>query len=253
MGKMKLFCLPYAGGGAGSFSKWRKYLHPEIELIPVELAGRGSRMREPLYRDAYEAIEDVFQHIKGETGKGPYAIFGHSMGSMIGYYVIRKIRDNHLPGPLHAFFSGREAPHIKREDKKKYHLMSDADFQQEIIDLGGTPPEFFEHPELVEVFLPVLKNDFKIAECGVEDTGIQPLDIDITIFLGRDEDLSADECDGWKYHTKKYCTTHYFPGGHFFLQEETERLLGLIDNTMRACCKDLSTTAQKSHAVRYPY
>ncbi len=232
---IKLFCFPYAGGSSGVFSNWKQYLHAGIELVPVELAGRGKRIHEPLYKDISEVVNDVFQLMKADIAYGPYALFGHSMGCMIAYDLMEKIRNSNLHRPLHLFFSGRGAPHLKREDEKKYHLMNDKDFKRAIIELGGTPLEFFEHPELLELFIPLLKNDFKIAETGIEKREIHPLDESITIFLGKEDDLTAEQCDGWKRHTKKLCSIHYFQGGHFFLHKQTQKMVTLIDHILRNC------------------
>lgn len=215
------------------FSKWKPYLHPRIELIPVELAGRGRRIHEAHYGDAREAIEDAFQLIKSEIYQARYALFGHSMGSMISYELAHKITNSNLPPPVHLFFSGKGAPHLQRSEEKKYHLMSDDVFKKELIELGGTPSELFEHPELLELFIPLLKNDFKITENGAEREGIHPLDENITIFLGTEDDMTQQQCDGWKYHTKNNCSIHYFEGGHFFLHEETEQVVRIINDTLK--------------------
>src|SRR6185295_19672066 len=97
-----------------------------------------------------DAVEDVFRLIKSEISHSPYAIFGHSMGSLIAYELVQKIKARKLSGPIHAFFSGSCAPHL-RDEKKTYHLMNESDFRSEVIELGGTPPEFFEHPELIDM------------------------------------------------------------------------------------------------------
>jgi surfactin synthase thioesterase subunit len=232
MSKIKLFCLPYAGGSAAIFNKWKQFVNPAIELVPIELAGRGKRIKEALYKDVNEVVEDVFQVIKEKIDHSHYALLGHSMGAMISYELAQRIADSDLPSPLHVFFSGRKAPHVKRADEKFFHLMNDDEFKLEVIRLGGTPPEFFEHPELLELFLPFLKNDFKIAEAEMHFTEIRPLDCNITVFLGKDEDLTAEECHGWKLHTKQLCSIYYFEGGHFFLHSETEGLVKIINSTL---------------------
>jgi medium-chain acyl-[acyl-carrier-protein] hydrolase len=236
MTKIKLFCFPYAGGSAVIFNKWKQFLHAGIELIPVELAGRGKRIHEPLYKDVPEAIDDVFQIVSKGINGLPYALFGHSMGGMISYQLSQKLRENGYSASTHIFFSGRSAPHVKRTDDIKYHLLDEEEFRKEVITLGGTPPEFFDHPELLEVFLPVLKNDFKLAETDIQNGEIHPLDCNITVFLGKEEDLTTEQCDGWKKHTKKLCTMHYFEGGHFFINNETEQIVRLINNTLFGDC-----------------
>lgn len=232
MKKIKLFCIPYAGGSATIYTKWNRHLNPSVELVAVELAGRGSRMQEGLYQNIPEAVEDIFKFISKDIHQGPYAIFGHSMGAMLAYKLAQRIREAGGVEPLHIFLSGRGAPGIKRDDKKKYHLMNEKEFMEAIIKLGGTPPEFFEHPELMELFLPLLKNDFKLSESDDIPVEIKPLDQNLTVFLGKEEDLTAEQCDSWKKHTRKLCNIHYFNGGHFFLHNETEQITRIINNVL---------------------
>lgn len=142
MSRIKLFCLPYAGGSSIIFRPWQQYISPGIELVPVELAGRGSRILDKRYENASEAVDDTFAFIQKEIDQSPYSLFGHSMGCMIIYDLAKKIREKGLRPPLHLFFSGRGAPSVKRTEKK-FHLMNDDDFQNEILALGGTPPRIF--------------------------------------------------------------------------------------------------------------
>ena len=243
MDKIKLFCLPYAGGSSIIYNKWKPYLHPRIELFPIELAGRGKRIADPFYSNLNEAVDDIYPEIKSEIQNSQYGLFGHSMGGLIVYDLAQKIRDHNLPAPQHIFFSGRSAPHVYREDDKIFHLMGNEEFKSEVMDLGGTPPSFFEHPELMELFLPLLKNDFKIAETQVYDREINPFDSNISILLGKEDDLNAEECDGWKLHTKKLCSIHHFNGGHFFLHNEVKQIVKFINNTLLG---DLFENANKA-------
>ncbi len=233
MRKIKLFCFPYAGGSATVYTKWKDYLRPEIELRPIELAGRGKRIQDDLYKDLQNAVDEIFQTIRSEIQDSQYILFGHSMGSMISYELTRKIRENNLPSPMHVFFSGNRAPHTPRTNEKKYHLMDDEEFKSEVIELGGTPPEFFEYPELLEIILPMLKNDFRIAETYVHQGEVKPLKHDITVLLGKEDELTPEQCHGWQCHTNQVCSMHYFEGGHFFLHDETKRITDLINDVSK--------------------
>lgn len=232
MKKMKLFCIPYAGGSAIIYNKWSQQLHSSIELVPIELAGRGRRMHEEYYQNIPEAVEDIFNFISKDITQTPYAIFGHSMGAMLAYHLTQRIREAKVSQPVHVFLSGRGAPGIERDDKKKYHLMNEQEFLEAVVKLGGTPPEFFEHPELMQLFLPLLRNDFRLSESEDINAVIRPLDHQFSILLGKDEDLTAEQCDSWKRHTHKLCTTYYFNGGHFFLHDETTQITKIINNTL---------------------
>ena len=221
-----------AGGSAAIYNDWNTYLDAGIALRPVELAGRGRRINDPFYADLDEAVEDVFQRIKPEIQLAPYLIFGHSMGCRMAYKLVQKIRAAKLPMPLHTFFSGGSAPHLHREDKKIFHVMDDEEFGRELLNLGGTPPQFLEYPELLEIFLPVLKNDFRIIETHQYDEKIYPLEDDITVFMGKEDEFTPAQCDGWKYHTTGLCHMHYFEGGHFFLNNHPQQLLELVNRRL---------------------
>lgn len=233
MSRVKLFCFPYAGGSSAIFSKWKLHLDPAIDLVAVELTGRGRRLHESLYTDFPAAVDDVFKQIEDQLC-GHYALFGHSMGSRISYALAQKIRQHRLPTPVHAFFSGSNAPHVKRADERMFHLMDDGEFKREVMMLGGTPAEFFQYPELQELFFPVLRNDFKLTETEKIADTIYPLAHNITVFLGKDDDLSDREGHGWHAHTTSLCSVHYFNGGHFFLNDSILHVVRLINAALLA-------------------
>lgn len=235
MSDVKVFCFPYAGGSAAIFNKWKSCLgiNSGIELIPVELAGRGRRIQEPLYAGLQEAIEDLYQVVRDDIQNAPYAFFGHSLGGLLAYELAQKIKSLDVTQPLHLFFSGKSAPNIERNKTAKYHLMDSEEFKSKVIDLGGTPPEFFDHPELMELFLPLLRNDFKLAETNLTQRKLDPFECDISVFLGKEDyEISAEQADSWKVHTNGACVLHYFKGGHFFLNEQVAAIVGLMSDAL---------------------
>jgi len=88
------------------------------------------------------------------------------------------------------------------------------------------------------LFLPLLKNDFQLADTEIRRGGITPLDGAITVLLGKEDDLTAEQCDKWKRQTKKLCTMYHFEGGHFFLHDETEPVVKIINNTLINAFRD---------------
>lgn len=229
-GKVKLFALPYAGGSAAAFTKWKAHMSKQIEFIPVELAGRGRRISETNYKNLAEATEDAFNVISKQIGNDEeYAFFGHSMGSLLAHELTIKMQELNRKMPQHLFFSGRGAIQVKRSDEKIYHKMPDDVFRKEMFNLGGTPPEFFEHPELVELFLPLIKSDFAVAETRPDYDGFQPIDIDITVFNGTEDDITEEQHQGWKDYTTGNCQMHMYEGDHFFLNQKMEEMAQIIN------------------------
>lgn len=230
--KTILFCFPYAGGSASVYNRWSPYLDQSISLYPVELRARGRRIGEPLYPDLESLVDDVLPVISSHAGKNRYALFGHSMGSLIAYRIAKEIDARNLMPPAHLFLSGRAAPHIKRRNEKKFHLMDDDAFRREVIDLGGTPLELFEHPSLLDIYIPVLKNDFRIVETSSDQIPVRRLPQRLSILLGRNEDITTHEATQWEQYTSSECSFHYFDGGHFFLHEQTREVVAHVNEIL---------------------
>ncbi len=233
MTEVKLFCFPFAGGSATVFNQWRQFLQKDIELAPMELAGRGRRIRDPHYDSIAEAADDVYSKIVQDLDVVPYALFGHSMGSAIALELTYKIIAQGHKMPIHIFFSGRNAPHVPKDDEKMFHLMSEEQFRTEVVELGGTPKEFFEHPELMEIFLPLLRNDFKNNETYAQDeNSIKPLDCNITAMYGKEDDMITSNIEEWRKYSKQDFRLHAFDGDHFYLFDNAEVVIDFINDIL---------------------
>lgn len=66
MNKLKLFCIPHAGGLACYYNEWKLMMkeRSDIEVYPIELSGKGSRSDEPLYHSIEEASRDIYNIIR---------------------------------------------------------------------------------------------------------------------------------------------------------------------------------------------
>ncbi|WP_312654282.1 thioesterase II family protein [Aminipila sp.] len=231
MRKIRLFCLPYAGGNANIYFNWRKSLEKYIELCPLELAGRGRRYEEPFYETLDDAIEDIYNIMKDQIKNIEFAFYGHSMGSIIAYELVLRFQERLGIIPKHVFFSGHRAPNVASKDKKTYFL-PDEEFKNEVLKLGGTPKEILENAELVEFFLPLLRADFKIIENYCYQDKKNKLNCDITVLNGKKDDLTLNDIVEWRNHTNGQCKIIMLDGGHFFINDNTENIVNIINNTL---------------------
>jgi medium-chain acyl-[acyl-carrier-protein] hydrolase len=231
MSKINLFCISYAGSSALTYLKWKQYLEPEIELYPLELAGRGNRTRDGFYKDFNAALDDLYHLVKKRIDDTPYAFYGHSMGAILAYEMVCRLRREGHRELVHLFISGRKAPHYPTTDNYTYNL-PDNEFQKAIMNLGGTDRAVFSNPELLEIFLPVLRADYKIlATYQYQELSI-PLDCNITVFNG-DDDLTNDEIQQWKPYTKGKFGVYTFSGGHFFIHKKFRDIVAIINSQLK--------------------
>lgn len=229
---MKLFCLPYAGSSAVIYEKWKKRLSAHAAVIPLELAGRGVRTKDPFYEGMADAAKDVLERLKAQMDGTPYGLFGHSMGGMIMYEVCHLIREQGLQPPEALYFSGRPAPEVLRKEAP-IHELPDDEFAQEILDMGATSAELFAHKQLMDIFMPILRADFHLVETYVyEDRG--PLPWPLTIIAGVDEKWTEAEIAAWTRHTTAECLIVRMEGGHFYLQENAELLMEYLQGRLAA-------------------
>lgn len=229
---INLYCIPYAGGNSTVYYSWKKLVEPYINIIPLELSGRGTRSSEPFYHNFNEATCDLFRKIKDNIEKEPYALFGHSMGSTLAYELTQKIISSGLSRPVHVFFSGRKPPQ-NNKDYKKISNESIENFKKEILDLGGTPPEIFDNPLLEKIFLPILKADYRILEEYRYDAKTDRLPIDISIFFG-DKDIHTpiDGIKDWNKYTSCNCKFYCIEGGHFFINKNAAAVVNHINRIL---------------------
>lgn len=229
MKKTRVYCIPHAGGSAMVYNKWNEFAGNHIEIVPVELAGRGNRIREQLYETLEEAVDDVYRSIESKLDDCPYVIYGHSMGSWIALELCFKIIQQKKSSPITLIISGKEPP-IKERGGKIIHQLNEEEFKKEMLKLGGTPKEVFNNEELKKLFVPIIRSDYKIIETYDTKKSFEKLAYPIVLFNGIDDDITADEVESWKNYTSKNFEFHNFKGGHFFVYENAKEVVDKINN-----------------------
>ncbi|MDH6461929.1 surfactin synthase thioesterase subunit [Micromonospora sp. A200] len=221
---VQLFCLPYAGAGASAFRRWPEGIGPDVEVLAVQLPGRENRISE----DPRFTVPDVAAAIAGRADR-PYAIYGHSMGGRVGFEVVRELRRTGRPLPLRLYVGGARAPHVTAPSL--FDGLSGVDDDELLRRLGaggGLPAELLEHPELVQLLLPLLRADFGRVDSYRYVPG-EPLPVPLVAFSGRhDRAVSREQSAAWAEHTAAGFTLHEIDGGHFFLTDRLPELLAAI-------------------------
>jgi linear gramicidin dehydrogenase lgrE len=233
MKSIKLFCIPYSGGSANVYYKWKKELKSDIELCPIEIAGRGRRINEPFYETVDEAAEDISDHILKEINEDTnYAIWGHSMGALLAYESYFKLMEKCSKEPDHIFFSGRKAPQDEM-NHTEYYKLPDDEFLKMVFVYGGNTREIIQNEELAKIFIPILRADFKIAETYTYKPRDKKVMCDITVVNGKsDFSVMEVELDKWSKVAGKKCYYHWISGNHFFITENSKETVQYLNQTL---------------------
>jgi medium-chain acyl-[acyl-carrier-protein] hydrolase len=229
--RIRLFCFPYAGGGAHIYFPWQAQLPDWIEICAIQLPGRGMRFADIPYSQHQPIIEQVLDAIKDYMDK-PYAIFGHSMGALLAYELAQAIEQSSLAKPEHLFVSGRRAMHIPSSSKAIYNL-DDKDLIAELRQLNGTPAEVLANQELMNLLLPVIRADFKLCDTYEYNEQYESLNINITTFEGsQDHKAQGKYMTAWKDLTSGDVNALQLAGDHFFIHSQEQQLLTLLKDKL---------------------
>lgn len=221
--KARLFCFPYSGAAAAIFYPWADVLPPSTEVCPVQLAGHGTRMSEPLASRLAPLVEAVAAGLAPYMDK-PFAFFGHSMGALLSFELARHLRRQGQPGPIHFFASGHGAPQLP-DRNPPLHQLPEPELLAKLRELNGTPEEILKHAELRQLLIPILRADFAVCETYVYRPEL-PLACPISAYgaLG-DDYVNREELQGWREQTSAAFSIRMFPGDHFYLNTARPYLL----------------------------
>jgi len=234
---LKLVCFPYAGGAASMVRSWPSLLPRDVEVYGIQLPGRLSWIAEPFATHVPELVPQIAMALSKLLDR-PFALFGHSLGAILGFEVSRWLIRHRGLVPEHLFVAGRRAPQLPHTAPTTYDK-SDGAFIARLRDLNGTPPEVLANEALLRLMLPTLRADFQLVETYTY-TDAPPLTCPITAFGGiDDEETAGARLDGWRPQTTKAFTRHVLPGDHFFIHaSERELLRIMIDDLARAMLDD---------------
>lgn len=234
--RVRLFCFPYAGGGAAIHRRWQEELPAGVEVWSVRMPGREVRLREPAFFRMTPLI-DALEREFAALDDVPFAIFGHSLGALTGFEIARRL-ERVGSGPTHVFVSAHRAPQLPLR-MTAVHLADDETILRRLRRYGGTPREIYDHPDLLEALLPSLRRDFAVSETYrfLDPTRLAA---SLTAFAGRsDESADAAAMEPWREVVDGKFRLHLFDGGHFFWNDDPRPVLRQVASDLEWAFPDL--------------
>lgn len=236
--EVRLFLFPYAGGGPSVFGKWFAEFDMHLEAYAAHYPGRGSRYKDPPIKQIDILVKRLSHAIQPFLSK-PFAFFGHSLGGLVAFELVRQLRQQNLSQPQILFISACGPPHLP-DLNLSIHNLSDFEFLEKLKELNGIPAEVANKPELLELVLPIVRADFEAFENYQYVPNEIPFTFPIHAFGGLDDlRVSHEHLAGWALHTNAGFKSHYFPGNHFFISTAQDMVI-----------KSINTEIKISHASR---
>ncbi len=271
---MRLFCFPYAGGGAAAFAGWKlgagglsgtggqgpgagastaqggsdsifrgrtqsdqdtgTRRPGQMAVCPVRFPGREARAAEAPFENMTALVEALSGAIERYLDR-PFAFFGHSMGAAVAFELARRLRRLGMPQPRILIASGARAPQFRR-NYTPAPAPDERRFVEELRRLDGFPKEALDDPAVLCAVLPALEADASLYRnyVYVEDA---PLNLPIRAYGGADDpNVRPEHLAAWAEQTRASFNVRLFPGGHFYLRSaQAETLAALAADLDEAC------------------
>lgn len=225
--QIRLICLPHAGAGGIIYMPWKGVLSEKIGLYTVLLPGREKRIREPLISDAVVLCRRILEGIKEEL-KPPYVLFGHSMGGILVYELMRQILAQGLPLPQKIVMAGTSLRGFRRVPN--VDLLSDDELADFLVKMGGTEEELLYNENFRACFYPIIKNDYRL----VRGYSFEPMQLPVPVIAmagSRDEEVEIENMYYFQELTDDF-KLFYVEGNHFFI-ENAQKVCAILEQELR--------------------
>lgn len=226
----RLLCFPHGGRGATMYRSWAPLLPPGVELCAVTLPGREARFDEPVPTDFDALVGQLGSALLPILRDVPVTFFGHSLGALLAFELSRRLRADGLAQPAHLVVSGCRPPHLP--EHAAIADLPDDRFVAHLRGLNGTADGILDNPQALELLLPVLRADFRLAE-GYLCRRTGALRCPITVLAGSaDPETQTVDLTRWGEQTDGGFELRRFPGDHFFLDSARPLVVAAATQTL---------------------
>jgi medium-chain acyl-[acyl-carrier-protein] hydrolase len=235
---VRLLCFPQAGSSAAAYREWGQLLPESIELCTVEYPGRGRRRTERPFVRLHALVAAALAGIRPTLDR-PFAIFGHCMGALVGFELLRQLQRRGGPTAHALFIAGCAAP-SRPPRRSPTYAVPDDQLLAHLRSRDGMPEAYLADPHFVDLFLPPLRADLEVVETYNYRPG-ERLRCPLFVLAGAsDGDATAEEIDAWSRETEWPHVVRRYDGDHRFLQTTAHRALGDVSSDLRALLPEVA-------------
>lgn len=209
----RLICFHYAGGSAQAFFPWRACLPPDVDLMAIELPGRGRR-HDIAPASSVARVADELAEAYASLELKSTVFYGHSLGALVAYETARRLRERGSKELQQLIVSSRAAPG-STQFTASLPPLSDHHLHVYLKNLNGTPKSILDNPDMMRLVLPVLRADLELVYKYQPSPG-PVLDIPIEVIGATGDEWAPIECLlEWRQLTTASFRLHMVEGGHF--------------------------------------
>lgn len=236
-----LFCFPFAGGSSWNFRQLAGQLRGRMDVVPIDLPGRGRRRAEPCV-DTWPELEAALSAELRPQLREPCAFLGYSFGALVALNVMHRLAADDAPSaslPNALVACALRGPSAIAHPQL-LHRMDDLAMFEALHGLGGIPDELLASPELVTLSAPSMRADLRLFE--THERARVPLRVPIYAYYGNQDASVGEAFAAWREETSASFRAREFDGGHMFIHQHVAALAD-------ALVADLVGSGERRHIV----
>lgn len=225
--------FPPAGGSATAYRDLSAALAPQVEVHAVQYPGRQDRITDPMTPDISTLARQIAAAIPTPNDRA-LSLFGHSMGATLAFETARLLEQRGIE-LKRVFVSGRVPPPVVKDYPA--HKGSDEMLIKELERLANDPSTvqiLREHPDIAEMVLPAVRNDYQAVDSYRYQPGDGPdLRAPLSVLIStEDPTTTVAQAHQWQAHTAGAFEVTEFAGKHFYLDEIPGQVAAKIRATL---------------------
>ncbi|WP_304993197.1 thioesterase II family protein [Burkholderia plantarii] len=223
-----LVMCPFAGGGSGAFRSWRTVDDVGLDASLAIYPGRDHRMGEPGAADINTLASQLADELAAAPRPGKLALAGHSLGAQVAFEACLLL-ERRGAAPDALVLSGCHAPHL--QGRRLLSQRSDRAFVEQLAEIGGTDTRLLSDPALLSIFLPMLRDDFRITEAyrRLAPPAVPPVATrSLLVWGSRDTEASCEEVAAWREWLRHADEPIAISGDHFYVTRRPRAFLRQI-------------------------
>lgn len=210
--------FPFGGGNGFSYMGLARYIEDGVEVLSVHPPGHLFDGSAPL--ESIGEMVDLYVGALKPLLRDGVLVFGHSIGSFVGYEFCRRMERE--VGIRMLIASCVNAPHRVLEDLNMDSGMADRQIVEKSASVGGMPEIFMDDPDLLDMFVRNLRADLKALEgySRVKKPDGKKIATPGAVLYGKDDyTLCAEKVEEWRLFMD--CVEIVpFEGNHFYLFDD---------------------------------
>jgi medium-chain acyl-[acyl-carrier-protein] hydrolase len=166
--------------------------------------------------------------------KTPYAIYGHSMGALIGFEWVRHLRRLNGTEPVHLFVAAQHAPQLP-SPYPSADSTRDPAARELLRALWGSPRLASADDRVLDRIFTRIEPSLRLQVEGYRFEQEAPLSCPVTALYGTaDPVLRPWHLAAWQTHTKGPFELVNVDGGHLFVRDHADVVAGLLAERLAA-------------------